>query len=586
MASTLLHDPVAARGSERHEGGEAIIASVLPLPQLFLSSSSSSRALDGADGWQRRAARCSLHLGMDKRLLLLVALVASSHANHYRTLGVQKDASADAIKAAFRKIALKHHPDRLSRSASRETRQASTKLFEQANAAFEVLGDPAQRRQYDFELENPIQQGADGIHRQGAPGGPRRPRIEVQIFCGLAQLGGWQPAGIPLAAWSTALGATVTDEIAQRLGLPRSLYLPPGSVSGDAVRYVASSLGPIGCDIDFIVVATPHRRWRRKGDALHLSLKLPCYHNAIGSPAVRLAHLDGDTVVVIPRGQRVGGSSGQRSKGHGRAKAMSTVRLAGRGMPIRATAGADDDDDEAGGGGAQGGKARDDGGLARGDLSVALSLRTVQEEVALAAARLAACAAAIVAAKTARTAVPALVGFVYGEVSHRLGVVRDFLTDEVFGRARPQARAARLRARDDRRRERQRRRAARQAERDRRERERRWRQLKARTTDPIAKRVEAGKAAVAKGERERAAKRREPPKQQLPRKQRQPTPSQQRRPPQQQQPKRGPPPPSQQRTRQPARADRRRASGEQQRSMPGAVGGDVDAKAMRAAGLA
>ena len=84
------------------------------------------------------------------------------------------------------------------------------------------------------------------------------------------------------------------------------------------------------------------------------------------------------------------------------------------------------------------------------------------------------------------------------------------------GRPRPQARAARLRARDDRRRERQRRRAARQAERDRRERERRWRQLKARTTDPIAKRVEAGKAAVAKGERERAAKRGEPPKQQLP----------------------------------------------------------------------
>ena len=46
------------------------------------------------------------------RSLLLALLVEAARANHYTTLGVPRDASADTIKAAYRKAALKHHPDR------------------------------------------------------------------------------------------------------------------------------------------------------------------------------------------------------------------------------------------------------------------------------------------------------------------------------------------------------------------------------------------------------------------------------------------------------------------------------------------
>ena len=85
---------------------------------------------------------------------LWLLLLAAANADHYKTLGVPRDASAEVIKAAYRKVALAHHPDRTRRLAAKE-QERSQRLFERVNNAFEVLGDPTQRRQYDFELANP-----------------------------------------------------------------------------------------------------------------------------------------------------------------------------------------------------------------------------------------------------------------------------------------------------------------------------------------------------------------------------------------------------------------------------------------------
>jgi molecular chaperone DnaJ len=61
----------------------------------------------------------------------------------YRTLGVSRDASDDAIKKAYRKLVFQHHPDRNPDSA-----QAEAKIRE-LNAAYEVIGEPEKRRTYD-----------------------------------------------------------------------------------------------------------------------------------------------------------------------------------------------------------------------------------------------------------------------------------------------------------------------------------------------------------------------------------------------------------------------------------------------------
>ena len=420
-----------------------------------------------------------------RAILLLILNFSVACCNHYRSLGVARGADADAIKTAYRKIALKHHPDRISRSASPETRKKSQRTFELANDAFEVLGDPAQRRQYDFELDNPIQEGKDGIHRQGQQGMPRRPRVEVQVACELEALAGFIPVPVPLSAWSNALGASVTPAIAERLGLPRELYLPPGSVNGDSVRYVARSLGPQGCDIDFVLVAKQHRKWRRKGGTLLTTHKLPIWHNVL-APAVRLRGVDGEMVVVRERGERVGDGKGGGGKGGGLA---STTTIPGRGMPLKPSV--DDDDDD--GGGVGGSRPLPSAqAAARGDMRVELVLRTAQEEVLLQTKRVSAAALAFALAAAARTAVPTLVRSSIDQVLSVASAVQYFVSSELLGRARPQARRAREQARAQRRMVRELRVAEREAERDRAARQKRWAGLRSaarRRVDPLARRA-------------------------------------------------------------------------------------------------
>jgi curved DNA-binding protein CbpA len=69
--------------------------------------------------------------------------------NYYAILGVSQHAKYREIKAAYRRLALKYHPDRNSSPVS----ENSIKII---NAAFEVLSDKDKRRQYDEKLDNSI----------------------------------------------------------------------------------------------------------------------------------------------------------------------------------------------------------------------------------------------------------------------------------------------------------------------------------------------------------------------------------------------------------------------------------------------
>ena len=75
----------------------------------------------------------------------------------YEILGVGRDASDDDIKKSYRKLAMKHHPDR------NQGNTESEKKFKETSAAYEILKDPQKRAAYD-------QYGHDAF-RQGGPGG-------------------------------------------------------------------------------------------------------------------------------------------------------------------------------------------------------------------------------------------------------------------------------------------------------------------------------------------------------------------------------------------------------------------------------
>ena len=81
----------------------------------------------------------------------------TSAPSHYTTLGVAPTASQSEIRAAYRRLALEHHPDR--RGARGEERMA------RVNAAYAVLDSPRARRSYDYDLRFGR---FDGARRRGA----------------------------------------------------------------------------------------------------------------------------------------------------------------------------------------------------------------------------------------------------------------------------------------------------------------------------------------------------------------------------------------------------------------------------------
>ena len=81
--------------------------------------------------------------------------------DYYEVLGVDKSASDDEIKKAYRKIAIKYHPDRNPNNKEAEEK------FKEAAEAYDVLRDPQKRQQYDqFGFNGP--QGGFGGFGGGA----------------------------------------------------------------------------------------------------------------------------------------------------------------------------------------------------------------------------------------------------------------------------------------------------------------------------------------------------------------------------------------------------------------------------------
>ena len=80
----------------------------------------------------------------------------ASKRDYYEVLGVDKSATPDAIKKAYRKLAMQYHPDRNPGDKTAEEK------FKEINEAYEVLGNEDKRAQYDRYGHAAFEQGAGG----------------------------------------------------------------------------------------------------------------------------------------------------------------------------------------------------------------------------------------------------------------------------------------------------------------------------------------------------------------------------------------------------------------------------------------
>ena len=261
--------------------------------------------------------------------------------DYYNVLGVGRDASQEDIKAAYRRLARKWHPDVNAGDASAEKR------FKEINEAHEVLGDPETRRKYDTlgadwrRIEQA--QAAGGNPFAGDPfgfggfqGGFRTVNSDSSFSDFFEQFfGGGRPAGrrtrardlehtLELSLEHAYHGTTRRLSI-NRAGRQRSVdvRIPAGVTDGASVRVPGE--GEPGADgtpagnLLLRIRIAPHPRFTPRGRDLHLTVAVPVTTAVLGGQ-VDVATIDGATVrLKVPAGTQ----SGQ------------TLRLRGRGLPGR-----------------------------------------------------------------------------------------------------------------------------------------------------------------------------------------------------------------------------------------------------------
>jgi len=116
----------------------------------------------------------SLLLGL--LLLCCILSVSGRGKDYYKILGVSRKANAKQLKKAYKKAALKHHPDKVK--GGPKEKEKATRMFEEIAQAYEVLSDDKKRRIYDQLGEEGLKQGeggggggGGGGHGGGFPGG-------------------------------------------------------------------------------------------------------------------------------------------------------------------------------------------------------------------------------------------------------------------------------------------------------------------------------------------------------------------------------------------------------------------------------
>ena len=206
--------------------------------------------------------------------------------DYYTVLGIDKTATPEQIKKAYRKLAVKYHPDKAG------TDKKAEEKFKQINEAHDVLGDPEKRKKYDALGENwkyYDQVGAQGAGRQqgrSGRGGDFRPDDFMQgggfsdffeeYFGGgghsnRAYSGNDTQATFSISLEEAFSGVTKTISIN---GKPVNLKLKPGIADGQTLRLKGHggpgrNGGPAG-DLLLTINIAANPRYERRGDAIYI----------------------------------------------------------------------------------------------------------------------------------------------------------------------------------------------------------------------------------------------------------------------------------------------------------------------------
>ena len=293
-------------------------------------------------------------------------MAATDFKDYYQILGVNKSASQEDIKKAFRKLARKYHPDVNQGNKDAEAR------FKEVNEAYEVLSDPDKRQKYD-QFGQYWRQAGQGFGGAGAgvdmsgfdfgqyssfddfinellgrfggrsPGGRqsysyRNSTAGAGGYGGFNDFGGFQDAGRGTAAQDSEATITLTyseafNGVQKRFNLGSEtidVRIPAGAKPGSRLR--VKGKGPFNSmsqrrgDLYLVVELRNHPFFKFDGDNLLCEVQITPDEAVLGA-SIQVPTPDGMVDVRLPAGVRAGQSLRLRGKGWRNPKGDRTDQL-------------------------------------------------------------------------------------------------------------------------------------------------------------------------------------------------------------------------------------------------------------------
>lgn len=227
--------------------------------------------------------------------------------DYYEILGLQKGASPDEIKKAYRKLALQYHPDR------NKTKESEDK-FKEINEAYEVLSDSQKKQTYDQFGHSAFDGGGQGPFGGGrtynygpfsytyygdenaAPGGGFDTGGFSDPFDIFEQFFGGSPFGRRKQQYSINIDFVEAIRGTQKKvsvnGKTREIKIPAGVDNGSHIRFD---------DFDLVVHVSPHAHFRRDGYDIITTSEIPFTDVVLGG-IIEIETIDGKVKLKIPEG--------------------------------------------------------------------------------------------------------------------------------------------------------------------------------------------------------------------------------------------------------------------------------------------
>jgi curved DNA-binding protein len=266
--------------------------------------------------------------------------------DYYKLLGVPRTATPEEIRKAYRKLALKYHPDKTKGD------KAAEEKFKDVNEANEVLSDPEKRKKYDrfgedwkhYQESGGQPGGFDWSKYAGGPGGRGRQatREDFDTMFGEGGIGdifemlfgqrggtrrGRRSAGIRGEDFNAETTISLEEAYAGSTRLIKldgqtiRITIKPGITDGQVLRISgkggAGYGGGPGGELYLTVRIMPHPEFERKGNDLHVDMPVALYTAVLGGKT-QVRTLKDTVKVDIPAGTPNG----------------TVLRLRGLGMPV------------------------------------------------------------------------------------------------------------------------------------------------------------------------------------------------------------------------------------------------------------